>query len=102
MDDNQDAAESLGDAAVLRWTRRSHRSHRARPPSTRCSESPADIVLLDIGLPDIDGYEVARRIRAIPELARARVIALTGYGQIEDRRRTEAAGFDDHLGEAVD
>jgi CheY-like chemotaxis protein len=59
-------------------------------------------VLLDIGLPEIDGYEVARRIRAIPDLADVRLVALTGYGQAEDKRRTEAAGFDSHLVKPVD
>ena len=55
-----------------------------------------DVVFLDIGLPDIDGYEVARRIRA-QGLAKARVVALTGYGRRADRRRAAEAGFDDHL-----
>ncbi|MGH8149006.1 MAG: response regulator [Steroidobacteraceae bacterium] len=53
--------------------------------------------LFDIGLPKIDGYELARRIRAIPALKGIRLAALTGYCQPEDRRRSLAAGFDDHL-----
>ncbi len=76
--------------------------HTAQAALDALNQSPADVVLLDIGLPDIDGYEVARRIRATPLLARARVIALTGYGQTQDRRRAEAAGFDDHLVKPVD
>jgi PAS domain S-box-containing protein len=56
-----------------------------------------DVVLLDIGLPIIDGYEVARRLRADPELAHAHLIALTGYGQASDREHAQLAGFDDHL-----
>jgi len=55
------------------------------------------VVLLDIGLPDLDGYEVARRLRAAPETRDAVLIALTGYGQIEDRERSQAAGFNHHL-----
>jgi DNA-binding response OmpR family regulator len=63
-------------------------------------DNPA-VVLLDLGLPDIDGYEVGRRIRALPNGARTRLIALTGYGQTEDRRRTAEAGFDAHLTKPV-
>ncbi len=55
------------------------------------------VVLCDIGLPDIDGLEVARRIRERPDLAATRLIALTGYGQAEDLRRAIEAGFDAHL-----
>jgi CheY-like chemotaxis protein len=57
-------------------------------------------VLLDIGLPNMDGYEVARRIRAIG--ASAHIIALTGYGQHEDRQRSVDAGFAAHLVKPVD
>jgi CheY-like chemotaxis protein len=55
-----------------------------------------DVVLVDIGLPDLDGYEVGRQLRAIlgPSV---RLIALTGYGQPEDRQRSRVAGFDAHL-----
>jgi CheY-like chemotaxis protein len=56
-----------------------------------------EVVLCDIGLPDIDGMEVARRLRARPELASVRLIALTGYGQAEDVRQAIEAGFDAHL-----
>jgi CheY-like chemotaxis protein len=61
-----------------------------------------DVVLLDIGLPRIDGYEVARRLRQSASCARAMIIALTGYGQAEDRERALAAGFDAHLVKPVD
>ena len=56
-----------------------------------------EIVLLDIGLPGMDGYAVAKQLRALPELSRVRLIALTGYGQPEDREQSRAAGFDEHL-----
>jgi CheY-like chemotaxis protein len=56
-----------------------------------------EIVLLDIGLPGMDGLEVARRMRADPDLAGTKLIALTGYGQDEDRRMSQEAGFDRHL-----
>jgi CheY-like chemotaxis protein len=55
-----------------------------------------DVVLADIGLPDLDGYEVGRQLRALLGPS-ARLIALTGYGQAEDRQRSRAAGFDAHL-----
>jgi len=60
------------------------------------------IALLDIGLPGMDGYELAARIRADPALARLRLVALTGYGQPSDRQRTAAAGFDAHLVKPTD
>lgn len=56
-----------------------------------------EIILLDIGLPGIDGYEVARRLREDPGIERPFLVALTGYGQEEDRRRSKEAGFDEHL-----
>jgi len=56
-----------------------------------------DVVLLDVGLPDLDGYEVARRLRAMPALSETRLIALTGYGGEKDRRRSRDAGIDKHL-----
>jgi len=60
-------------------------------------QTPADLIILDIGLPDLDGYHVARALRSQPESAGALLIALTGYGQESDRQRTRAAGFDHHL-----
>ena len=60
-----------------------------------------DLVLLDIGLPDIDGYEVARRLRALERGHRMRLVALTGYGQSEDEARAYAAGFDLHVTKPV-
>src|SRR4051794_22524355 len=56
-----------------------------------------DVVLLDLGLPDLDGYEVARRLRQLPGLAKIRFIALTGFGRQEDVDRRQEAGFDKHL-----
>lgn len=56
-----------------------------------------DIVLLDIGLPGLDGYQIARRLRVDPLTAGARLIALTGYGQAADILLTREAGFDAHL-----
>jgi CheY-like chemotaxis protein len=55
------------------------------------------VVLLDIGLPDLDGYEVAKRLRALPGTRNAILIALTGYGQTQDCKRSQLAGFNHHL-----
>ena len=60
------------------------------------------VVVLDIGLPEMDGYEVAKRMRAISQLHKTRIVAVTGYGQDEDRRRSRDAGFDQHLTKPVD
>ncbi len=65
-------------------------------------EATPDLVLLDIGLPGIDGYEVARRLRAREGGERPVLIALTGYGQADDRARSREAGFDLHLTKPVD
>jgi CheY-like chemotaxis protein len=61
-----------------------------------------DVVLLDIGLPTLNGYETARRMRTLPDSRDALIIALTGWGQEEDRRRSREAGFDHHLVKPVD
>jgi DNA-binding response OmpR family regulator len=63
---------------------------------------PRDVVLLDIGLPHMDGYEVARRLRAARPKRRPWIIAVTGYGQEDDRRRSAEAGIDLHLVKPVD
>ena len=59
-------------------------------------------MLLDIGLPGMDGYEVARRLRAMPALADAFIVAMSGYGSDEDRANARAAGFDEYMVKPVD
>ena len=101
VDDNVQAAESL--AVVLRLWGHEVLVHHDGPAAI--AAAPAfgpDVVLLDIGLPDLDGYEVARRLRARPDLPGLRLLAMTGYGRDEDRRRAAAAGFDHHLTKPVD
>ncbi|MGK4004433.1 PAS domain S-box protein [Sorangium sp. So ce1036] len=96
VDDNADAAESL----VMLLEALGHEVRMARDGHEALETVAAfqpELVLLDIGLPGMDGYEVARRLRACPGLAGARLVALTGYGQDEDRRRSREAGFDHHL-----
>lgn len=68
----------------------------------RASDARPDLVLLDLGMPAMDGFETVRRLRALPELRGARLVALTGFGQPEDRRRALAAGFDQHLVKPAD
>lgn len=96
IDDNQDAAESL--AMVLRAD--GHEVRTGFGPQDALSlaaDWQPDVMLLDIGLPGMDGYEVARRLGATAARSRMRLVALTGYGQPEDIRRSAEAGFDDHL-----
>ena len=61
-----------------------------------------EVVLLDIGLPAMDGYEVVRRLRELPQARNALIVALTGFGQQSDRQRALAAGFDEHLVKPVE
>ena len=101
VDDNVDAAESL--AMMLELDGHSViRAHNARAAIAIARYERPKVMLLDIGLPDIDGYELARRLRALPEVDDALLIAVTGYGQAEDRRRAEDAGFDHHLVKPVE
>ncbi len=65
------------------------------------TEVAPDLALIDVGLPELDGYEVARRIRAGAGGKSMRLIAITGYGQAEDRQRALEAGFDAHLTKPV-
>ena len=69
---------------------------------SRLSGICPEVALLDIGMPKLDGYEVARRIRAQPWGRRITLVALTGWGQDSDRRRSGEAGFDSHLVKPLD
>jgi signal transduction histidine kinase len=96
IEDYADAAQSLADLLSLR-------GHRVEVVATgqegivRARQLTPEFVLCDIGLPDVDGYEVARTLRADPRLASTRLVALSGYAQAEDRARAAGAGFDAHL-----
>jgi PAS domain S-box-containing protein len=99
VDDNRDAADSL--ALLLQFEgRQTLCVYSGEEALQAVAAFDPQLVLLDIGLPGIDGYEVARRLRAAA--SDLRVIALSGYGQIEDRQRSAAAGFDAHLVKPVD
>jgi two-component system, chemotaxis family, CheB/CheR fusion protein len=66
------------------------------------AEGRPDLVFLDLGLPELDGYDVARQLRQRPGLEGVVLVAMTGYGQESDRERSKTAGFDHHLVKPVD
>jgi CheY-like chemotaxis protein/two-component sensor histidine kinase len=101
VDDNIDAANSLGMLLQLEG-HEVELAYIAREALARVPVFKPELVLLDIGLPHMDGYELARRIRALPEGTNIQLVALTGYGQAEDKARTKSAGFDEHLIKPVD
>ena len=76
--------------------------HGSRAGLERARVEQPDVCLLDIGLPEIDGNELARQLRAQSETAAATLIAVTGYGQERDRRNSLAAGFDAHMVKPLD
>jgi len=101
VDDNADAATSL--AVLLDLDGHQTRTAFSAADALKLVEDFApEYVLLDIGLPEMDGYQVARRLREGVRGARLVLVALTGYGQSEDRQRASDAGFDAHLVKPVD
>lgn len=96
VDDSEDTAESL--AMILRLANHEvHIAHDGPGALVIAQATPHDIVLLDIGLPGMDGYEVARRLRQLPGMEEAMLVAITGFGQDEHRRRALEAGIDAYL-----
>jgi len=101
VDDNQDAATSL--ATLLQLS--GHETHVAHDGAEAIDKATAlrpHVILLDIGLPQINGYEAARIIRRLPWGGAVTLVALTGWGQADDREKSKAAGFDRHLVKPVD
>ena len=101
MDDNEDNAESL--AMLLR--RHGHEvrtAHDGEAAVVLADVFGAEVVLLDIGLPVLDGYQAARAIREQPWGKAITLVAVTGWGQEHDRQRSREAGFDAHLVKPVD
>ncbi len=96
IDDNKDAAESMSMLFEL-WGHEVMCAYDGRAALAEAARYRPDAVFLDIGLPGMDGYEIAERLRELPESADSVLVAITGYGQDEDRRRSRAAGFDHHL-----
>jgi CheY-like chemotaxis protein len=95
VDDNPDVAESLsewlGDGG--------HDVRVARTGAAALQEAEAfrpEVLFIDVGLPDMSGHDVARKLRQLPALKDAVLVAVTGYGQQSDRRRSREAGFDHH------
>jgi DNA-binding response OmpR family regulator len=101
VDDNTDAAESLA------WLLK-HRNHKVRTAHDGrravqlAQEFRPQVVVLDLGLPELDGYEVARQIRKSEATRGALLVALSGYGQQEHRRRSSEAGIDYHFVKPLD
>jgi CheY-like chemotaxis protein len=101
VDDNVDSADSI--AMLLQVSGHEVRvAYSGQEALETAAEYQPDIVLLDIGLPGMDGYEVARRLRAHAQLEKVKLIAVTGYGQDADRLQSQEAGFDYHLVKPVD
>jgi CheY-like chemotaxis protein len=101
VDDNEDGAEMLAEALGMKGcnTRIAHDAPTALEIAAAFSPH---IAFLDIGLPVIDGYELAAHLRNIPGLANVRLIAVTGYGQASDRQKVREAGFHYHIVKPVD
>jgi CheY-like chemotaxis protein len=96
VEDNVDTARTL--SLLLRGLGCTTQEVHDGPPVIDTAKTfQPDVILLDIGLPGLDGYQIARLIRQTPELSHVRLIAVTGYGQRQDRERSRDAGFDDHL-----
>ncbi|MBA4141647.1 MAG: response regulator [Nitrosospira sp.] len=96
VDDNADAAqilsmllETVGHEVTVEYS--------AQGALERARHQAPQMLFLDIGLPDMDGYELARQLRAMPETAQSVFVAVTGYDQLQDQEHSKAAGFDHHL-----
>ncbi len=100
-DDNRDAADSLSQL-LQAWGYRTWVAYDGPGALTAAAEHRPRVILLDIGLGGMTGYDVARQLRADPGQNGVHLIALTGFGQEDDRRRSQEAGFDDHLVKPVD
>jgi CheY-like chemotaxis protein len=101
VDDNRDAAQSL--AMILGMKGLTTKVASSGPEALELlPRFKPSLVFLDIGMPGMDGHEVARAIRAMPEWRNLTLVAMTGWGQDEDRRRSAQAGFDHHLIKPVD
>jgi PAS domain S-box-containing protein len=101
VDDNVDAAGTL-DMLLRSLGHETRVAYEGAGALKIAADFMPDIVLLDIGMPGLDGYEVARRLRALQRDKPFRIIAVTGWGQQSDREKSQAAGFDVHLVKPVD
>lgn len=101
VDDNQDTAQSMGELLEILGHQTKVAFDGPKAVELAIAFKP-DLVLLDIGLPMVDGYEVARRMRLVESLQDATLIALTGYGRDEDREKARESGFDKHFTKPID
>lgn len=102
VDDNVDAASALGRMLARLYGQEVQVAHDGPSALAAAQGYRPDVILLDIGLPGMDGYEVARRLRGRPEFGGTLIVALTGWGQESDRQRSKEAGFDRHLVKPVE
>jgi CheY-like chemotaxis protein len=96
VDDNVDAAQSV-EQLLKKWGHDVQTAYNGPQALTKARAFRPHILLLDIGMPGMSGYEVAKQLRAEHEFESLVITALTGYGQAEDRRRSREAGFNHHL-----
>jgi DNA-binding response OmpR family regulator len=96
VDDNRDAAESLA-MAMRRWKHQVRVVHNGNDAIALASTFRPEVLLLDIGLPGKNGFEVAQEVRASESGAKSTIVAITGYGSSDDRTRSRSAGIDQHL-----
>ena len=101
VDDNLDSAETIALMAQL-WGHDVRTAHDGQAALEMAADYRPEVVLLDIGLPGMDGFEVARRLREQEWMAGVMLVAMTGYGQEEDRRRSREVGFDHHMVKPID
>jgi CheY-like chemotaxis protein/anti-sigma regulatory factor (Ser/Thr protein kinase) len=101
VDDNRDAADST--ITILRLLgHQAECAYTGREALETARRFPADVVLMDLAMPDMDGFETLKLLRALPGLEDVFAIAMTGYGSGDDRRRTTSAGFNAHLTKPVE
>ena len=101
VDDNVDSAESLA-LLLSMGGHEAHVAHDGPAAMDAAAQLRPDVMLLDIGLPKMDGFEVCRRVRQEPWGQKMTMVALTGFGQDRDREESESAGFDRHLVKPID
>lgn len=101
VDDNRDASETMSMLLGL-WGHEVRTAADGPSALEAAASQPPDVVLLDISLPGMSGYDVAERVRANPALQSAILVAMTGHGQAEDKKETRAAGFAYHLVKPVE
>jgi PAS domain S-box-containing protein len=96
VDDNVDAAFLLS-MMLKKKGHEVHATYGAHEALTLAEEFRPEVILMDIGMPELNGYDACKQLRTMPELKGTRIIAITGWGQEEDRRKAREAGFDEHL-----